>query len=355
MQSWLISVKGGIINDNKRRINSRMDPLSQGVLGAAAPQSMAPREHLGIAGLLGFLAGMAPDLDVFIRSSNDPLLFLEFHRQFTHSLLFIPLGGLLCGLLLHQVFGRRRGLTRARSIAYCTLGYATHALLDACTTYGTQLLWPFSNTRYAWNTVSVIDPLFTLPVLLLTGISVLRRNPVLARLGLAWALIYPGIGLIQRERAEAVGWQIAESRGHQPLALEAKPSFANLVLWKVVYQTPDTFYVDGVRAGLKVRVFDGDSVPRLDLERDFPWLDHSTQQARDVARFHWFSNGYVAVDPLYPDRITDIRYSFLPDEISGLWSIQLSPDAAPDDHVAYLTSRDAPDSIIDRFKSMLVD
>jgi len=201
-----------------------MDPLSQGVLGVAAPKSVAPPEHARIAALFGFLAGMAPDLDVFIRSSTDPLLFLEYHRQFTHALVFIPVGGLLCGWLLHLLFGKRRGLSLRRSIFYSTLGYATHALLDACTTYGTQLFWPFSDTRIAWNTVSVIDPLFTLPILLLIVVSVIRRNAVLARIALAWAVAYPVIGLVQRDRAEAVGWERARSRGHEPLHLEAKPA-----------------------------------------------------------------------------------------------------------------------------------
>ena len=75
-----------------------MDPLSQGVLGASLPQASSNRQQVAIAGVFGFLAGMAPDLDVLIRSSTDPLLFLEYHRQFTHSLIFIPVGGLLCGL-----------------------------------------------------------------------------------------------------------------------------------------------------------------------------------------------------------------------------------------------------------------
>jgi inner membrane protein len=332
-----------------------MDPLSQGVLGAAASQSLAPREHAGIACLLGFLAGMAPDLDVFIRSSTDPLLFLEYHRQFTHSLVFIPLGGSLCGLVLHQLFGKRRGLLLRQSVLYCTLGYATHALLDACTTYGTQLFWPFSDARFAWNTVSVVDPLFTLPVLTLVAWSVIRRNPVLARIALAWAIAYPTIGLVQRDRAESVGRALAAQRGHQPISLEAKPSFGNLLLWKVVYQTEDNFHVDGVRVGLNARVFDGDSVPRLDLERDFPWLDHTTQQARDVERFRWFSNGYLAVDPRHPDRITDIRYSFLPNQIAGLWSIQLSADAGAGDHVSYVASREASDKVLNKFKAMLFE
>ena len=132
-----------------------MDPLTQGVVGAVLPQATAARGRFAAsAGLLGFLAGMAADLDVLIRSSEDPLLFLEYHRQFTHSLVFIPLGGLICALVLHGIIGRRRGLKFRQSWLFCSLGYATHALLDACTTYGTMLFWPFSDARIAWNTIS---------------------------------------------------------------------------------------------------------------------------------------------------------------------------------------------------------
>jgi inner membrane protein len=84
-----------------------MDPITQGVLGASLPQSAARRSEVAIAGLLGFLAGMSADLDVLIRSSTDPLLFLEYHRQFTHSLVFIPLGGLICSLVLYFLIGQK--------------------------------------------------------------------------------------------------------------------------------------------------------------------------------------------------------------------------------------------------------
>ena len=332
-----------------------MDPLSQGILGAAAPQSIAPPEHVRMACLLGFLAGMAPDLDVLIRSDSDPLLFLIYHRQFTHALVFIPAGGAICGCFLHWVLGRRRGLRLGASILYCTLGYATHALLDACTTYGTQLFWPFSDYRFAWNTVSVVDPLFTLPLLLLIGLSVRFRKTSLARIGLAWAMVYLAVGLVQRERAELAGRELAAARGHTPIRLEAKPGFGNLLLWKLVYESDGVFHVDAVRLGLTTRIFAGDSVPRLDLQRDFPWLAENTQQARDVARFDWFSRGYVAVDPRYPERITDIRYSMLPNEIAGLWSIVLCPGADANQHVQFIASRDMSAETLQQFKAMLFE
>ncbi len=315
--------------------------MTQGALGAALPQSASNSRWVASAGLLGFLAGMAADLDVLIRSSEDPLLFLEYHRQFTHSLIFIPIGGAICALVLHQLLGRRRGLSLAQTWLFCTLGYATHAVLDSCTTYGTMLLWPFSEQRFAWNTISIIDPLFTLPLLLAVVLAARLRRPALARVGLAWAIAYMGLGLLQRDAAQDMGLALAAERGHTVLRLEAKPSFANILVWKVVYETQDRYYVDAVRASLWPRVYPGDSVAKLVVDRDLPWLDPASQQARDIERFRWFSNGYIARDPIYANRVMDIRYSLLPNEISPLWSIELTRDAGRADHAQYRTHREA--------------
>lgn len=320
-----------------------MDPLTQGVLGASLPQASSLARYAGSAGLLGFLAGMAADLDVLIRSSTDPLLFLEYHRQFTHSLVFIPVGGLICAALLHFVIGRRRGLAFRQTWLFCTLGYATHAVLDACTTYGTMLFWPFSEERIAWNTISIIDPLFTLPLLVGVILAGVRRRPLYARLALVWALSYMAMGLWQRNAAIDMGYALAQQRGHTPKRLEAKPSFANILVWKIVYETDDRFYVDAVRARVSPRVFAGDSVQKLVIDRDMPWLDRDSQQARDIERFRWFSNGYIARDPLYANRIIDIRYSLIPNEVAPLWSIELRPGAAREQHAAYRVHREASD------------
>ena len=137
-----------------------------------------------------------------------------------------------------------------------------------------------------------------------------------------------------------MGYALAAERGHVPQRLEAKPSFANILVWKVVYETDERFYVDAVRAGLAPRVYEGDSVAKLDVERDLPWLDAESQQARDIERFRWFSNGYVARDPLYENRVIDVRYSMIPNEVAPLWSIELRPDALRGEHVAYLVHRE---------------
>jgi inner membrane protein len=317
-----------------------MDPLTQGVLGASLPQASSDKSEIALAGLLGFLAGMSADLDVLIRSAEDPLLFLEYHRQFTHSLIFVPLGGLFSATVLYFLIARRRQLSFARCFKYCTLGYATHALLDACTTYGTMLFWPFSDLRIAWNTISIIDPFFTLPILALVVLAGYHKRVLFARVALVWALAYMSLGLWQRNAAIDMGQQLALQRGHTPLRLEAKPSFANILVWKIVYETGEHFYVDAVRTGISPAVFPGSRIEKLNVDRDLPWLDKSSQQAVDIERFRWFSNGYIARDPKRENAVVDIRYSLVPNELAALWSIELNPLAEATDHVAYRTHRE---------------
>ena len=307
-----------------------MDPLSQGVLGVAAAQAVSKKPQARRAAFMGLVAGLAPDADVFITSATDPLLSLQFHRQFTHALIFIPIGALLAALVLHPIMGRR-SWRFGTSYLFCLAGYATHGLLDACTSYGTQLLWPFSDLRVAWNNISIIDPLFTVPILLLVMLGIWRRSPVLGRCALVWAVAYLTIGVIQRDRAAAIGQGVAATRGHVVERLSAKPTFANLLVWKIIYESEGVFYVDAVRVGLSSRHYPGDAIAKLDTARDLPWLQSGSQQARDVARFRWFSGDYLALAG--DNTITDIRYSLVPNEIEGLWGIALNSNAAPHEHV----------------------
>ncbi|MBN1240712.1 MAG: metal-dependent hydrolase [Gammaproteobacteria bacterium] len=322
-----------------------MDPVSQAAFGASWAQQAAGRGRTAAAAAVGGAAAMAPDLDTLIRSPTDPLLFLEYHRQFTHALSFIPVGALLVAVPLYWLTRRRLGF--AETYLFAFLGYASHGLLDACTSYGTQLLWPFSDTRVAWSNVSVVDPLFTLPVLGLVALAAARRQPRYARLALMWAAAYLTLGVVQRERAEAAGADIAASRGHVPQRLEAKPALASLVLWKVIYEHDGRYYVDAVRTGFDTRVHAGDSIEKLDLAKHFPWLDRSSQQARDVERFRRISDGFLSPDPRVPGRIVDLRYSMVPNEIDAFWAVVLDSGAAPDEHADFVTTRErAPEQAV---------
>jgi inner membrane protein len=313
-----------------------LDPVSQGAIGAALAQSASKPEYLRAFAVFGVLAGMAPDLDVFINSSTDPLLFLEYHRHFTHALIFIPVGALIVAGVLFKLWRHPLSFKQAYFAAF--LGYATHALLDSCTTYGTQLLWPFSDMRVAWNNVSVVDPLFTLPLLICVIVSLRRRQPRIASAGMIWALAYLSFGVWQYERARDVAYEMALAQGHVPTRLEVKPGFANLILWKSVYEFEGTYYVDAVRVTTERQWCAGSSIDKLDVAYHYPDLDLNSQQARDIERFRWFSNDYLA--PYEPHGfIIDIRYAAVPNDINPLWGITIDTDADSKEHAQFVPNR----------------
>lgn len=315
-----------------------MDPVTQATVGAAFAQSGARAAKARDAALIGAAAGLAPDLDGLIRSADDPLLLLELHRHFTHALAFIPVGALLCATLLHPLVRRR--LRPRDTYLFCVLGYGSHGLLDACTSYGTMLLLPFSDARIAWNIIAAVDPLFTLPVFALVVASWRTRRAALALGAIAWGVSYLLLGHLQMQRAEGAAERLAMSRGHAPVRLEAKPSLLNIVLWKTLYEHDGVYHVDAVHALFDTRVIEGESTASLDLDVHFPWLDPRSQQARDVERFRRVSDDFLTVDDDAPNRIVDMRYSMLPNEIEGFWAIELDPDAPADRHVGYVTTRE---------------
>ena len=317
-----------------------MDPITQGAFGAVFAQTQGNTKNLAKAAVIGALAGMAPDLDILISSDNDPLLALQYHRHFTHSLLFIPIGGLICSVVLHPLLGRRFGLPFLQTLLWCIIGFATHGVLDGCTSYGTQLLWPLTDKRFAWDIISVIDPLVTLPLMAMVILAARRKMRRYVIYGFIWVGFYFGLSTYQHQRALEEGHKHAETRGLKALSIEAKPSFANILVWKIITETENSYYIDAIKIGLsKPKVWEGDSVEKLSIDRDLPWLDKDSQQRKDIERFRWFSNGYIALDKQNSNRVVDIRYSLLPQEIQPLWGIELSRTAKPDEHVDFYNER----------------
>ena len=327
-----------------------MDPLSQGTVGAAFAQSTANKDNLLKIGVIGFLAGLAPDLDVVIQSSTDPILFLEYHRQFTHSLFFIPFGSLIVALLIFPLV--KRSMNFKTVYLASLLGYATHGLLDACTSYGTQLFWPFSNERVTWNNISIIDPLFTIPVLILLGIAIKSKKKVFSFFAIGWITFYLSLGFVQYERALSAAIELANSRGHNAERLTLNPSFGNLILWKSIYQHNETFYVDAIRTVQSSTWCLGESITAFDYQQHLPDLDEDSQQKKDIERFRWFSQDYLGYDE-EKNIVTDVRYSMIPNQIDPMWGLVIDDQLGINEHAIWWTSRSLDQSQLDLFTDML--
>ena len=327
-----------------------MDPISQGTVGAAFAQSTANKNNIIKIGIIGFLAGLAPDLDVLIRSSTDPLLSLEYHRQFTHSLFFIPFGALIVALVIFPLV--RRSLSLKTVYVASFLGYATHGLLDACTSYGTLLFWPFSNERVTWNNISIVDPLFTIPILVLVVTAIKTRKRLFSFLAIGWMTFYLSLGFVQYDRALSAATELAHSRGHNLERLTLKPSFGNLILWKSIYQHKERFYVDAIRTVQSSTWCSGESVRVFDYQYHLPNLEKDSQQSKDIERFRWFSQDYLGFDS-EKNLVTDVRYSMIPNQIAPMWGLVIDEKRGIHEHAIWWTGRGVGQSQLGLFKAML--
>ena len=313
-----------------------MDPITQGAFGAIFAQTISNKKKVLAGSIVGCFAGLAPDLDILIRSASDPLLKLEYHRQFTHSLIFIPLGALIVTLFSRLLF--KEYLSWRETYLFSFLGFATHGLLDACTSYGTQLLWPFTDERISWNYISVVDPFLTIPVILAIIFAIIMKNKYITLFGIVYILAYLTFGAYQENRAQFVGKSIANLRGHDIKDLTAKPSLGNLFLWKTIYEDDGFYYVDAARLFTKSEYCQGTKIKKLDLNNDFLELDVNSQQYKDIKRFDWFSQGYLG-KVIEKKIITDVRYSAVPNEVDGLWGIKINLDKNNSSHVDWVVNR----------------
>ncbi len=328
-----------------------MDLLTQGLLGGVLALTAARRHEYRLAAVVGFFSGLLADADVFIRSSHDPLLSLEFHRHFTHSLVFIPLGALLAALLLWPLLHRRLGFQRL--YLFALLGFCLSGFLDACTSYGTHWLWPFTDEPLAFSIIAIVDPVFTLGLMFALLFALRQQNRLPVVMGLVFCASYLLLGLWQSQRIEAAAERLAEQRGHWVEAMMVKPTLGNLVLWRSIYIADQRIYVDAIRAGVgEVLHYPGDSAGLFDQRKDLPPMSAATVHYQDIERFVRWSDGFVFFDE-ERQLLGDARYSLLPNSLAPLWGLQLSP-AHPEQHARYVVFRSMGREQRQQFLNMLM-
>ncbi len=311
------------------------------------------------AALAGLASGLLPDADVFLRSASDPLFNLEYHRHFTHSLIFSPviaLFGACIASSLYAVFKKRIDWKMLLLPAW--LAGLSHIFCDIWTSYGTRMWWPFSNQRVALDWISVIDPLFTVPLAACTALALRYANKKAAAAGLIWGLVYLSFCVTQQHRAKAAltGW-LAQQNLPAAERLSVRPSFGNVLFWRGMAVHGGVCRVVAIRCGWPgdIQLSPGQSSP-LFASPEAAIAGFSVPadsvQARDIARFYHFSDGWIGRFPGKPDILGDLRYATVPDEIKPLWGIRLTPEDAGR-HVDFLTFRDGGAPSIDRLWNMM--
>jgi inner membrane protein len=301
-----------------------MDPITHALVGAGIGYAAFGAKLGRTAAVAGGLAAFVPDADIFIRSATDPLLAIEYHRHFTHSFVFAPVGAALVATLW---LWRHEWWPHALTLWLCCLaGYVSHCLLDAATSYGTQLLWPFSSYRSGWDLISIVDPVFTLALLLgLIGALKLQRvRFAAAALGICAAYLI--LGGVQQVRAASAQRQLAQRRGHTVERFEVMPTLANNLVWRALYVHGGQIYSDRIRVGWfsAPTVVEGWSLSVV-TSAELTTAERERNQTRSFERFSWFSEGWVARKPSDATVLGDMRYSLSTEAFDPIWGIRFMP------------------------------
>lgn len=305
-----------------------MDIVTQGILGASAAQLSVPADKVRRAAAIGCVAGVLPDLDFLVQSVEDPLLALEFHRHFTHSLVGLPLLALLFTILLWPL--QKKELNLRMLFRICFFGVLPSGILDVCTSYGTHLFWPFYDEPVSLDIIAIIDPLFTLLLFLPLLVGLYHRRQ--EKLGILLASTYLIFAGVQHERAVSVMERWREERGHETTDYIIKPTMGNLLVWRSLYYHENQIFVDALRLGDPEVRYPGGIVTKFVPERDLVWAERGTRIWKDSSRFLKKTRGWVIRLNKKGTALGDIRYSMLPNGINPLWELhfqQQNPDAMP--------------------------
>jgi len=280
-----------------------MDSLSQAALGAAIGLAvMGRRTRPWKAAAVGALVATLPDLDAFY-DHGDPISNMTYHRANSHALFWQTVASLPIAVVAAKGLREMHDFWRWWLTVWLAL--VTHALLDWTTVYGTQLLLPFTDTPFAIGSMFIIDPLYTLPLLI--GIALALRwtdsrgwrwNAA----GLIVSTAYLGWSIVAQQHVKGIAEDELRAQGHQVERLLVTPAPLNTILWRVVAMTPQG-YLEGFHSLLdRERKIAFESFPRgEDLYDKLRGNWH-------VDRVAWFSRGFFKVSEREGRAIiTDLR------------------------------------------------
>ncbi|MGJ3262228.1 MAG: metal-dependent hydrolase [Salinarimonas sp.] len=314
-----------------------MDPVSQIALGAAVGHAVAGRRLGGLAAAGGALGGLVPDLDVIWSGwGRDSIAYWELHRGVTHSLFFGPVVGTALGWASATLHARRRA-AKARPTAGLTSAWIavwvgalfTHPLLDTATIYGTQLLAPFSDLRFALPALPIIDPVYTLPLLVALALAAVlgwrsrgaKRATVAALLA---TTLYAGLGLWANERAEAIALADTALGARAPAEVRVTTTFLTPWLRRVTTVEEDARHVGFVSIFAPDRPIRWSALPKDPRAEALAEQALATEQGR---RYRLFATGTLHPHVVSREsgeylRLGDARYGFPNGTLGGMWGVE---------------------------------
>lgn len=281
-----------------------MDSLSQIALGGAIGGLVGGKKYGRKSVLIGMFLGGFPDLDVFI-PYGDPISNFTYHRGFSHSLLFC----VAIMPLFAWLFGRFRmvedSYKNIRLNLLIFLVLSTHVILDVFTIYGTQIFWPLPVPPAGFGSIFIIDPLYTLPLLIGLIWYCITKNLKANHIGLIISSIY----LIWSLGAQGYVRTIAQEQIDQNQQLLVQPTPFNTLLWRVLIMEEEQYKVG------YYSLFDKNKTISFTYFKNDKTLLEPIRDSFAVSRLSWFTKGFYGVR-LEGEQVimSDLRMGLEPDQ-----------------------------------------
>ncbi len=225
-----------------------MDPLTHALSGALLVRATAPQQQpqqltlpLRTRIIAGFAAAAFPDLDLALRLI-DTLTYLNWHQGPTHSLILLPLWAFLLSHLFSHLT-RKQYAWKMFYLPVC-LGIAIHIAGELITSYGLMLFAPFSTERFSLPLVFVIDPWFSLIIIVGLVCSLIfpqyKTSAICALLGL---VVYVTTLWGLQERARNIGNTYAKTQALNAAEVHALPQPLSPFNWKIILRHENTYHI----------------------------------------------------------------------------------------------------------------
>lgn len=289
-----------------------MDSLTQIVLGAAVGEAVLGRKIGNKAMLYGAIAGTIPDLDVLARNFVDTITATEAHRGFSHSIIFCVIAAPIFGWLVNKL-EKKKNLGWKSWAWLFFWGFFTHPLLDCFTTWGTQLFWPFE-WRIAFNSIFVIDPLYTMPFMVCVIWAMFLKRTSSKRRKINWAGImisstYLVLTVVLKLIATQKFKDGFESQNIQYKEISTRPAAFNTILWNANVETADS-YLLGDYSFFDTQPIKFDEYPK---NRSAEPVYESAQAREDLERLKNIAQGWYLMEHKKGDwYFYDLRFGRIP-------------------------------------------
>jgi len=305
-----------------------MDSITQALLGATIAEAGFRRGLGGRAVVVGAVLGILPDLDI-VTGFAGPWAAMKYHRGPTHSLIVLAIAAPLVGWLAWRWAQRRASPGQWIHLAFWVL--LTHALLDWCTSYGTQLLWPLTDGRFTLDVVAIIDPLYTLPLLAALLLACVPRIRRVSRAFAVGALVvttaYLGFGFVQMQRARSLAEVQLEHDGFEAAALRVCPLVMTNLVWHIAARDEH----DNLRVGV-VSTWAPREIRFHRLDASDNPLVRKALESEHGRLFAWFADDMVSARVVHEDPgesviLSDQRYGMVIDPTKSVFTARARFDA----------------------------